>query len=135
MKIFVVSLLSTFLMLFYSCTQRHHEKSFPIGNDFQKSETIRIFRLLDKYSLFYLKINNDFFYYDSSSSCPPNPPGLLINEYQKKNDILRIFLKINYRDTSFIFNSNGIDSLLIGLSGKNTFYIRTEKDVGAWFAE
>lgn len=114
----------------YSCRHKKPSESnravpFPPGR------VLNIFRSTEKVNLFVLRINDDFNYSDSSDK-NYTQPWSLIKEYIPAGDSINVYLKIDNKDTSFIYNIRGVDSILFGRSYDRTFYITNNLDKDAW---
>jgi hypothetical protein len=116
---------------FYSCRDKKPNETnravpFPPGR------VLKIFRSTEKVNLFVLRINDDFNYRDSSDK-EYSGPWSLIKEYIPAGDSISVYLKIDNRDTSFVYNVKVVDSVLFGrMEDRKKIYIRTNLHEAAW---
>lgn len=96
-----------------------------------QNRSLKIFRSTEKVNLFVLRINDDFSYRDSLNK-NYSKPWKLIKEYYLAGDSINIYLKIDNKDTSFVYNVIGIDSILFGRMSGQKFYIRNNLHKEAW---
>jgi hypothetical protein len=99
-----------------------------------KTETI-IFRTSENNLIFRLNIDEEFDYYDSLLNRDITL-GYKIGAYVKhQNTNSRIYLRINNKDTTFLFPLYKADSILFGLRQNGSFYIVTNHDKDAWIID
>lgn len=108
------------LFLFYCC----YNSSFKLYN---QAKTVSVFRSTDYYNDFYIRINNDFSYEDRDTIKGNGVFGYLITKYPTKSNTIKIYLRVNSRDTTFSYNVSKYDSLMIGL-GDKYFFVFNEKE-------
>lgn len=92
----------------------------------QKRE-ISFFRMTGYFSNFCLKINNDFCYSEKKQTKGTDAFGYFVTKYKATSDTLRLYLKINNKDTTFNYILSKYDSLMLG-GGEGHFFCWTKKD-------
>jgi hypothetical protein len=121
----------------YSCSGNN--SSSRIQNDYitTPNNIIRIFRASENDIYFKLIINGKLIYDDSMPNSISNSPGTYIGKIKRgKQDSLKVYLKIDNDDTLFLYNTRGIDSLLLGRKiNKKGFYILTNLQKEGWLSE
>ncbi len=125
-------------MLFvFGCSGNGSSRRFKNNDDTIRKNTIKIFRAAEIDNSFKIVINDKFYYLDTLPGSMSSSPGAYIGEIKKdKQDLIKIYLKIDNRDTLFFLNAAGIDSLLFGRKiNSNGFYILTNLQKEGWLSE
>jgi len=97
-------------------------------NGIQKNKSISLFRASGYYDKFCIKVDGRFNYFEKQQDKGNGAFGYLIGRYKTNNNVIKIDLKINDRDTSFTYNIEKYDSLMIGLNGSKNFFVFNEKE-------
>lgn len=121
----------------FGCSDQ--SSSYGVESNFDTSEdnVIKVFRAAGNINSFDLRINDKFYYKDTLPRSISASPRTYIGAIKKaERDSLKIYLKIDNRDTLFFINVNGIDSLLFGRKiNSDGFYILTNLQKEGWLSE
>jgi len=102
------------------------------------ANSLKIFRGSEEDYYYKLIINDTFCYCDTQHSTMVSSPGIYIGHIKKgvNDDSIKVYLKINNRDTLFSLNVKGIDSLLLGrIYDNNRFHILTNLNRDGWLID
>lgn len=97
-------------------------------NKLQIDKSVSFFRASGYYDKFCIKVDGRFNYFEKKQDKGSGAFGYLIGKYRTRNNIIKVYLSINDRDTSFIYNIEKHVSLMIGLNGSNNFFVFNEKE-------
>jgi hypothetical protein len=95
---------------------------------FQSKKSISFFRATGYYKNFFLKVNNTFTYSEKNQTKGEGAFGYLITKYSTESDRIKVYLKVNSRDTIFNYDVSKYDSLMIGLNDDNHFFVFNERE-------
>ncbi|MBO9203387.1 MULTISPECIES: hypothetical protein [Niastella] len=112
------------------CRNKKTNETSRTVND-NHGRVLKIFRSTEKVNLYVLRINKDFSYRDSLER-NYSEPWSLINEYIPVGDSIKVYLKIDNKDTTFMYNIKDVDSILFGRSPGPSFYIINNLYKEAW---
>lgn len=97
-------------------------------NELRKDKSVSLFRASGYYDRFCIKVDGKFNYFEQQQNKGNGAFGYLIGKYKTRKDIIKIDLRINDRDTTFTYNVEKHDSLMIGLNGSKNFFIFNETE-------
>lgn len=98
------------------------------NNQIQLNEkVISIFRGSGNYKDYKLIIDKKYYYSDKNKTIQNGAFGELITKYKTKNNVVKIYLKIDGKDTAFNYNVSKYDSLMMG-HGYRNFYVFNEEE-------
>lgn len=117
------------VVLLSNCTcSNENNRNFTQSN---LNKKVRIYRIKETGSTFEVKVN-DLKKYSFVDRAPIRYPFSLVTEVDKKYDSIRIYLKIDNKDTLFNYNLSGIDSILLGKRPDGSFYVANNHNHYAW---
>jgi hypothetical protein len=116
MKIFCPFIL---LLLFFDRTQGM--------KTIKKEKVISIFRGSAFYKDYKLTVDKKYYYADTSSSVSNGAFGQLITKYKTAGSTIKIYLRVDGKDTTFSYNISKCDSLMMG-RGAAGFYVLNERE-------